>query len=483
MSRAEPLDHARCHRAVSSRDARFDGAFVTAVHTTGIYCRPSCPARTPRPENVSFYKDAAGAQRAGFRACRRCRPDAVPGSAEWDARADVVGRAMRLIRDGVVEREGVEGLSRRLGYSPRQVQRALVAEVGAGPLSIARAHRAHTARTLIETTGLPFTEVAFASGFASIRQFNDTIRQVYDATPGALRARRSPRAAPGPLRLALAVRAPFAADELMRFLAARAVPGVERVDGSVYRRGVRVGDGVARLSLEVTPGGVALTFDGDPSGLHDAVRGARRLCDLDADPVAIDGALGASHPALSRSVAQAPGLRVPGQFDGFEVAVRAVLGQQVSVAAARTTAGALAARLGQEAGDSGGGAWPALLFPTPQALAEVDPGDLGVPRSRGRALVALARAVADGRLDLSAGADRDATRAALESLPGIGPWTAGYIAMRALRDPDAMPHADLVVRRVAEAEGLDPGLDTARPWRAYATMHLWRTAATAKEER
>ncbi|MEQ1702971.1 MAG: AlkA N-terminal domain-containing protein, partial [Ilumatobacteraceae bacterium] len=331
------LDDDHCYRAIQSRDSRFDGWFVTAVRTTGIYCRPSCPAITPKRQNVEFFRAAATAQSHGYRACKRCRPDASPGSPEWNTRADVVGRAMRLIADGLVDRDGVGALAARLGYSERQVNRLLVAEVGSGPLALARAQRAQTARVLIETTTLPITDVAFAAGFQSVRQFNDTVREVYAASPTELRTSKAPKASTatgGPLTVRLACREPFDGDALFSFLAARAVPGVESVDGATYRRSLRLARGSGVVSVTVSGGLVscALTLD-DVADVQAAVQRTRRLLDLDGDPAMIADHLGAE-PLLAPLVAKRPGLRAPGHPDGTELLVRAVLGQQVSVAGA-----------------------------------------------------------------------------------------------------------------------------------------------------
>lgn len=333
------LDFDWCYRAVDSRDSRFDGWFYTAVTSTGIYCRPSCPARTPLRRNVRFYRSAAAAQSAGFRACRRCRPDAVPGSPEWDIRADVVARAMRLIADGVVDRDGVPGLAQRLGYTERHLHRMLTAEVGAGPLALARAQRAQAARVLIETTRLGLAEVAFAAGFGSVRQFNDTVRLVYGVPPSALRGATG-RSHNGEnaetVTLRLAYRTPLHAESLLGFLGARALPGVEALDGYAYRRALRLPHGPAVVALAAAGGHIrARVRLADVRDLSPAVARCRRLLDLDADPVAVDAAL-AADPALAASVAGQPGVRVPRAVDGFELAVRAVVGQQVSVAGART---------------------------------------------------------------------------------------------------------------------------------------------------
>jgi AraC family transcriptional regulator of adaptative response / DNA-3-methyladenine glycosylase II len=478
------LDQDACYRAVKGRDRRFDGMFYTAVSTTGIYCRPSCPAMTPRRGNVSFFRTAAGAQGAGYRACRRCLPDATPGSPEWDVAADVADRAMRLVADGVVEREGVEGLAHRLGYSSRQLNRVVTQAFGAGPLALSRSQRAQTARVLIETTDLTFADVAFAAGFASVRQFNDTVREVYAATPTDLRARagsRVARGSAGTIRTRIAVREPFAADDLHLFLAVHVVPGIEAVGPGWYERSVRLphGPAVVRLDLgDRTPGQVPCTFTlSDARDLAPAIERARRLLDADADPVVVDEAL-AEDTALHGLVTARPGLRVPGQLDGAEVAVQTVLGQQVSVASARTSAARLVETYGDPL-DLAGDHHVTRLFPTPERLAAIDPDDpsaLRMPRARARALTGLAAALADGRVRLDRSADRAETRAAMLALPGIGPWTTDYVAMRALGDPDAFLPTDIGVRNAARALGIDDVVgrsDTWRPWRSYALLRLW----------
>jgi AraC family transcriptional regulator of adaptative response / DNA-3-methyladenine glycosylase II len=471
----------RWQRAVASRDPRFDGWFYLGVTSTGIYCRPSCPAAVPKREHMRFFRSAASAQRSGFRACKRCRPDAAPGSPEWNMRADLVARAMRLIGDGVVDREGVGGLSRRLGYSERQLNRQLTAELGAGPLALARAQRAQTARVLVETTDLPFSDVALSAGFASIRQFNETVREVFALSPTELRrkARTAAPAAGGALSLRLAHRAPFACARLLAFLALRAVPGVEESrDDGTFRRTLRLEHGAGIVELRDGVGHVAcrLTLD-DPRDLAPAVARCRRLLDLDADPVAVDGTL-RGDPLLRRLVARVPGIRVPGAVDGGELALRAVLGQQVSVAAARTHAARLVQAVGEPlpAGDGG----LTHLFPSAEAVAACDPAVLAMPASRRRTVAAVASALRDGALVLDPGADRAGARGALLALPGIGPWTAEYVAMRALGDPDAFPASDLGVRNALVRLAADgrPAAAAARaerwrPWRAYAVQHLW----------
>ncbi|MFN8051580.1 MAG: AlkA N-terminal domain-containing protein [Acidimicrobiales bacterium] len=505
------LDHERCYRIVSSRDRRFDGWFVTAVRTTGIYCRPSCPARTPAPGNVTFHASAAGAQLAGYRACKRCRPDASPGSPEWNVRSDVVARAMRMIADGVVDREGVPTLARRLGYSDRHLNRLLVAEVGAGALALARSQRAQNARVLIETTSMPMVDVAFAAGFASLRQFNDTVREVYAASPTELRAAGRPRnggptaAAAGAaltLSLRLAHRAPLAAAPMWEFLRRRCIDGVEWTDGDAYVRTLSLPRGHGVVSLTPDERFVSATLRlADVRDLTAAVARCRRVLDLDADPVAIDERL-AADPALAPLVAERPGLRSPGAVDGFEMVVRAVLGQQVSVAGSLRSAAALVAEHGRaldlavvgtgaDAEPDDEGPTPRRLFPTAEVVAALDPATLRLPARRARALVDVAAAVADGRIVLDPGADRDAARAALLSVGGIGPWTADYVAMRALGDPDVMLAGDLVVRRRAESIGIAPGDLLAHserwaPWRTTVVHHLWASqpdASTSPEPR
>jgi AraC family transcriptional regulator of adaptative response / DNA-3-methyladenine glycosylase II len=470
-------DHERCYRAASSRDARFDGVFYVGVKTTGIYCRPSCPAVTPKSENVTFYATAAAAQDAGFRACRRCRPDTTPGSPEWNVRADAVGRAMRLIADGVVEREGVDGLASRLGYSQRHVTRMLTQELGAGPLALARSNRAHAARILIETTDMPMSDIAFASGFASIRQFNDSVRHVYALSPTEMRGRR--RSTPtGRVTLRLAVRQPFHVDGLLDFLGGRLIAGVERIEGHTYARVLRLPHGLGAVQLTLHDDHVACELElADLRDTAVAVQRCRRLLDLDADPMAIDEVLSAD-PLLAPLVAAAPGLRLPSQVDGFEVAVRAIVGQQVSVAGARTILGRFAQTYGTPVTfDLAASHGLTHAFATPEALAEADDTGLSMPRSRARALIGVAQAVADGKIELDPGADRDAVRADLVALPGIGPWTADYISMRALAHPDVMLETDLIIRRMLERHGVEPErTERWKPWRSYAAMHLWRAS-------
>jgi AraC family transcriptional regulator, regulatory protein of adaptative response / DNA-3-methyladenine glycosylase II len=486
------LDHETCYRAVTSRDERFDGMFFTAVRTTGIYCRPSCPARTPKPENVRFYRSAAEAQTAGFRACRRCRPDVSPGAPEWNMRADLVGRAMRLVADGIVDREGVAGLAGRLGYSERQVHRALSQEVGAGPLRLARAQRAQTARILLETTELPVTDVGYAAGFASIRQFNDSMREIFASTPSDLRrrSRRGPgahRFVAGPLELRLPYRRPADLVGMLAFLAARAVPGIEEVHEGTYRRSLALPHGAGVAELTPADGHLrAVLRLTDFRDLASAVARCRRLFDLDADSVAVDDVL-AAESALTPLVRATPGIRVPGAVDGDELAVRAVLGQQVSVPAARRVAARLVQAYGKPLDAPVAGV--THLFPTSDALAAVEPTAYPMPARRQRTMHELTARLAAGRLRLDPGADRAAVEAELTAIPGIGSWTAGYVRMRALSDPDVLLAGDLGVRHGLARAGLPVDSAAAtkvaeawRPWRSYAQMHLWALAATKKTD-
>ena len=472
------------YAALSARDARFDGQFIAGVTTTGIYCRPSCPAVTAKPQNVRFFRTAAAAHEAGLRACKRCQPDAVPGSPEWNLRDDLASRAMRLIDDGVVERDGVEGLARRLGYSSRHLGRVLRTELGAGPLALARAHRAHTARTLLAVTELPITDVAFAAGFGSLRQFNDTIAELYRTSPTELRAlahRGSRALAPEPagvgttpgtaLTLRLPAREPFDGTGLLHFFADHAVPGLESEDPAEFARTFALPRGEASVRVRVDadrPGVIVRARLDDLADVPALSARLRRLFDLDADALAVDRAL-AADPVLAPLVSARPGVRLPGSVDGAETLFRTLLGQQISVAAARTVTGRLVTELG-------GGRFPSAL-----QFAEHGAEALRGPARRIATIVAAAHAILDGRLRLDPETRSEELRAALLAVPGIGPWTAGYVAMRVLGHPDTFLAEDLIVRQTAAAHSL-PGSAAAlaahaarwAPWRSYATMHLWR---------
>ncbi|MBX7160867.1 MAG: helix-turn-helix domain-containing protein [Acidimicrobiia bacterium] len=489
MTHADPDT---CYRAVQSRDTRFDGWFFVAVTSTGIYCRPSCPSRTPKRENTRFFQTAAAAQTQGFRPCLRCRPDTTPGSPEWDVRGDVTARVMRLIADGVVDREGVAGLARRVGYSSRHLNRVLTEEVGAGALALARAQRAQTARTLLECGDLPIGHVAFAAGFSSVRQFNDTIRAVFGCTPSDVRKavqRRCRRPRYGSdIVLRLAHRRPFDPAWSLRFLGTRALAGVESQAGTPeaprYRRTLMLPHCRGHVELLAEGGEVSCRLHlPDMRDLTAAVRRCRHLLDLDADPTAVADHLG-TDPVLGPAVRRQPGLRIPRGVDGFEIAARTVIGQQVSVAGARRTAAKIVDDMGGRPESPPG--WPDRTFPDAAVLAAADPASLGMPRTRGAALVALAHKVDKGELDLGPGADRAATAARLLAIDGIGPWTASLVALRALGDPDAFCAGDLGVRRGLARLGADPDqVVTQRwsPWRAYAMAHIWDAASAPEPKR
>ncbi len=488
--------HTERYRAVASRDARFDGQFVTAVHSTGIYCRPSCPARTPRATGVTFYRTSAAAHLAGYRACKRCLPEATPGSPEWDLREDVAGRAMRLVLDGVVERDGVPGLAARVGYSERQLNRIMTAELGAGPKALSRAHRAQTARTLLTSSDLPVADVAFAAGFTSIRQFNDTIREVFAVTPSALRARRTgPTVRDGWLHVHLPARAPFDAQGLLDWHALHALQGLEQVErdrsGRVtsYGRLLALPGGPARFTASASADRVVGPAAGRTgidlrvrltalSDLPTLVARVRSLFDLDADPAAVDAAL-AAVPALAPAVARVPGIRLPGSVDAHEVVIRTLIGQQVSVAAARTAQTRLVAALGAPVDPAvfeGG-----LLFPTAEVIAARGHEVLRGPAARVQTILRVAAALADGSLVVDGGQSLDDLRSGLLAVKGIGPWTADYVALRVRHHPDLFLQSDLAVRNGAQELGL-PGearelarwAERVAPWRSYLTMHCWR---------
>ncbi|WP_166971537.1 DNA-3-methyladenine glycosylase 2 family protein [Brevibacterium atlanticum] len=467
----------QCYQAVTSRDRRFDGMFFTAVRTTGIFCRPSCPARTPRRENVDFFRSAAAAAEAGFRACRRCLPDASPNSPEWDTRGDVVARAVRLIRDGCIDRVGVDGLAAELGYSARQLGRLMREELGAGPLALARTERVRTARTLIESTALPMSEIAFASGFSSIRQFNDTVRDVYSANPRQLRGASASGAAASELVLRLAYRPPLDLDHLLDYLSVRAVPGVESVADGAYTRSMRLAHGPAVVTLSQGTGDYidCRLRLADTRDLGSAAARSRRILDLDADPTAVSATLRAA--GLAELVDRHPGIRSPGHSDPVELAVRTVFGQQISLAAAGTHLGRLVAGTGETL--------PAelyvngvdSLFPSAEVIAELPDDQWALPQKRIATIRGLARALADGDIDLGAGCDREDASRTLLAVPGIGPWSLGYIRMRALGDPDVFLHTDLGVKKALAGLDLTDEVETlaerSSPWGSYLTHLLW----------
>lgn len=514
------------YHAICARDRRFDGQFIFAVRTTGIYCRPSCPAHTPKPSNVEFFTVSAAAHEAGYRACKRCLPDAAPGSPEWDLRGDVVGRAMKLITDGEVERSGVAGIAARLGYSTRHLTRLITEEIGAGPLALARAQRAHTARTLLVNTPMPVSEIAFAAGFSSIRQFNDTFREVFDLTPSELRARTSaaPRAGAGAelasamprqwphapaesvrsahlageggawtsgvprgvVDLALPYRAPLDAAGIFRWFADRALPGVETAGLDSYARTLALPGGAAWFRVAASGSQLRLTVRlADFADLPLLIARVHRLFDLDADPESIDAALRA-HPELAPCVAAIPGIRVPGASDPHEMLMRAMVGQQITVAAARTALTRLADALGERVdGDEG----TTILFPTMTAIAERSHEVLRGPAARVTAIRNAAADLASGDLALDSAGDSRAQREALLARRGIGPWTADYVRMRVTGDPDVILPGDVVVRNGAARLGipstareLDAWAARTSPWRSYLTAHLWRAPHAPAQE-
>jgi len=480
------LDRDACYRVIQTRDTRFDGRLFTAVHTTGIYCRPVCPARCPKLENVSFYSSAAAAQEAGFRPCLRCRPESSPDLAVWAGTSNTVSRALALIADGALDGDNgdVERLAVRLGIGDRHLRRLFEQHLGASPIAVAQARRVHFARQLLDETHIGMADVALASGFGSLRRFNDTFQRLYSQPPSALR-RRPGRAVrvnvPSAITLKLSYAPPYDWPAMIGFLAARAIPGVEAVEPDRYRRTIELNGDAGTIEVAPVAGRAALAATirfPNVKALPAIVNRIRRVFDLGADIRRIASQL-AQDPTLAPFVAARPGLRVPGAWDGFELAIRAVLGQQITVTAARRLAGKLAAEYGRpiEPGDH---ALPGLttVFPRPERLAAADLSKLGMPRSRAATLSNLAAA---GPSLFRNGQDIEAAVANLKALPGIGEWTAQYIAMRALRDPDAFPAADIgLLRAMAGPNGerLSPATLLARaeawrPWRAYAAQHLW----------
>ncbi|HWL49248.1 MAG TPA: AlkA N-terminal domain-containing protein [Acidimicrobiia bacterium] len=472
-------DFESCYRVSESRDPRYDGIFFIATTSTRIYCRPSCPARMAKRASVRFYPTAAAAQTAGFRACKRCRPDAAPGSPDWNWRADIVARAMRLIADGTVDREGVSGLGKRLHFSDRHLRRLLTEQVGASPVALARAQRANTARLLIESTSMPFADAAFAAGFHSVRQFNDTIRDVFASNPSEMRARSKGASlgTPGVVELRLSCREPFDGAALLRFLEVRAVPGLEDVSGGTYRRALTLAHGIGVVELTPGPRAVRCVLRIDLRDLAPAIARCRRLLDLDADPAAIAEALGGDE-VIGSLVRARPGVRVPGCVDGDELALRAVLGQQVSLRAAQTQTARLVQTFGTPLEQPFGTV--THLFPAAAVLAEADPGSIAGSVQRREALQTLAARLVSGEVHIDAGSDPTEGLTRLRAIRGIGPWAAAYVAMRGFHDPDAFPRSDGGLRQALTALGRpnDPrSIATLqqrwRPWRAYATLQLW----------
>lgn len=481
---AMDMDRTACYRAISTRDARFDGRLFVGVKTTGIYCRPICPARTPKFENVSFYASAAAAQEAGFRPCLRCRPEVSPELAFWRGSSSTVSRALALIESGGLDDDDVEGLADRLGVGGRQLRRLFRQHLGASPIAVAQTRRVLLAKQLIHETSLPMAEVALASGFNSVRRFNETFRELFGRPPAALRhGRDKTRHEAGALSVRLAYRPPYDWDAMLSFLGARAIPGVEIVSGECYSRTIAIGQNCGVISVAPSTKNrieVRVRFP-DMAVLPQIIARVRRVFDLAADPDTIAAHLSLD-PVLAPLVAARPGLRLPGAWDGFELAVRAIFGQQITVPAATKLLGKLVLAFGDPlpaAIREGDGL--SHLFPSAARVARANLATLGMPNARAMAVTALARAISADPAIFSRGASLEDAIVKLRSLPGIGEWTAQYIAMRELREPDAFPAADIgLLRAMADGDGRRPSPSELlsrgerwRPWRAYAALHLW----------
>ncbi len=481
------LDTETCERARQARDPRFDGRFFVCVKTTGIYCRPVCRVRIPMAKNVTFHMSAGAAEAAGFRPCLRCRPETAPATPAWNGTSTTVAKALRYIEFGFLDEGTIEELGDRLGVGARHLSRLFAEQIGASPKSLAETRRLHLAKRLLDQTTLPMAEVALASGYGSIRRFNDAFRRTYERTPRALRkTRKQKRGASrsaNQIVLALRYRPPFDWDSIINFLGDRVIPGVEDVTDGIYRRSFSLNARPGTMEARHIPAEnvVSVTLQGvQPSDLPLAIRKCRRIFDLDADPLSISADL-CSDPDLATLIRELPGQRIPGAFDAFEVSVRAVLGQQVSVKSARAVAARLVRDHGAELPRDMATANISKMFPTPQAFLLLSAGDFGLPRARARTILALSQAVEDRSLILECGGDSADLQRQLTDLPGIGPWTASYIALRVFDDPDAFPESDLALLRVAEdlwgykrAAELRARAETWRPWRAYAALHLWR---------
>ncbi|MDH4385226.1 MAG: AlkA N-terminal domain-containing protein [Caulobacter sp.] len=486
------LDHDACYRAIASRDARFDGKIFTGVKTTGIYCRPVCPARLPRSQNLRFFPSAAAAEAAGFRACLRCRPETSPDLGAWRGASNTVHRALRLIEEGALDQGDVEQLAGRLGVGARQLRRLFGQHLGASPVGVAQTRRVLLAKQLIHETDLAMADIAMAAGFGSVRRFNETFQALYQRAPAALRRRSTREAATDGVTLKLRFRGPYDWDAMIGFLRLRAIPGVERVTQGEYARTIAIGPDMGTVA--VRPVGqdqlaVQVRFP-RMAVLPTILTRVRRVFDLGADPLVI-GAHLSTDPGLASRVAARPGLRVPGAWEGFELAIRAILGQQITVPAAVRLAGKLAAQYGQPLPDAWAQPGLDLAFPTAERLAGEDLTSLGMPGARARALTAMAGAsVADPAL-FGPRQDLDSAISALKALPGIGEWTAQYIAMRQLREPDAFPAADIgLMRALEDSAGQRPNpaellarAEAWRPWRAYAALHLWTADAVSIQEK
>jgi AraC family transcriptional regulator of adaptative response / DNA-3-methyladenine glycosylase II len=485
------IDRESCLAAFLGRDRRFAGRFYAGVTTTGVYCRPGCPAPLPKPRNVCFFACAAAAEEAGFRACRRCRPETAPGTPAWTGTSATVARALRQIEAGRADGAPVGALAARLGVGERQLRRLFAGHLGASPVAVARTRRLHFARRLLDDTSLRMSDVALAAGFSSVRRFNEAMRAAFGAAPTALRRASGPSPGVGGITLRLSFRPPFDGDALVSFLAARAVPGVEAVSEGIYRRTAELegSAGLVEAVVDDGRGALLVRLSGFPPAVAlEAARRAGRLFDLDADPAAIAAHLG-SDPLLAPLLARRPGLRVPGAWDPFETSVRTILGQQVSVRAARTLAARLVARFGRPLPPDLAVEGLTHLFPAADDLAEADVASIGLPARRGETIRSLAREVALGRIDLGPAASLEEAEGRLAGIAGIGPWTARLIALRALGEPDALPAGDLGLRKALAAGGgplPSPADVTARarawrPWRSYALIHLWTELANRED--
>jgi AraC family transcriptional regulator of adaptative response / DNA-3-methyladenine glycosylase II len=479
------LDFTICHAAMLARDARYDGLFFVCVKTTGIYCRPICPAGPPRPENCTFVATAAAAQEAGYRPCLRCRPESSPDLGAWRGASATVSRAMTLIEDGALDGDDVVGFAERLGIGDRQLRRLFRRYLGASPVTVAQTRRVLLAKQLIHQTTLSMTEVALASGFGSVRRFNETFRRMYQRPPGELRRSTSAPVAPG-ITLLLPYRPPYDWICILDFLRVRAIPGLEIVTDLTYSRVIELGGDVGTIEVTDVPDRaslrVAVRFP-QLNLLPKIIARIRRMFDLGTDPVAISAAL-AQDPALAPLVLARPGLRVPGAWDGLEIAIRAVLGQQISVAAATRLAGRLVASLGQDVADRTGSPGLTHGFPAPDHITFDRVAALGMPKARAAAISGLAMAARTDPTLFEARHDLDDTVARLRLLPGIGEWTAHYVAMRVLRESDAFLAADVALQRILAINGRRPNAreliaraERWRPWRAYAVLHFWMAEA------
>lgn len=482
MSTANPI----FERARLSRDARFDGQFFVAVKTTGVYCRPICPANAPKSENVRFFPTAAAAAAAGYRPCLRCRPECAPGTPAWSGTSTTVRRGLRLIAEGALNGSSVEGLAGRLGVTSRHLRRLFTRHLGASPLAVAQTQRLHFAKTLIDQTSLPMSDIAVAAGYGSTRRFNDTFRKTYGRTPRELRRQRAGEATADALTVRLPYREPYDFAAILRFLAARATPGVERVEAGRYLRALAVAGGHGIIDVAQGDESLTLRLHGiATTSLVAVVQQVRDLFDVNA-PIADIAAILGSDDFLQRRLAQLPGVRVPGSCGGFELAVRAILGQQVSVKAATTLAGRIVQRYGEriDVPVDGLEQVPDRLFPAAHRLRRARLESVGLTSGRAGTIRAVAAAVADDRLRFDGTQGPDEFSARLLAIKGIGDWTTQYVAMRALKNPDAFPAADLGLLGAFGGARMRP-TDLARraehwrPWRAYAAMLLWSTEPDA----